>query len=582
MKRCPACNRVENDDALAFCRADGTALISDSGPVGADAGTMKFGSGAGSSEIETSVLPHKTDASMSRPTASTTVLPPQSAPSTTRELSKPKRRIALIAIAAVIAVALIAGAYLLWPRGKSTAAPIESIAVLPFQNQSGDANSDYLCDGLAESLIYRLSQLPNLKVSPTSSVIQYKGKDTKVATIASELGVDAVMTGRLAQIGDNLTISVELVDVRNNKLLWGEQYDRKMTDLLVTQREIATAITQKLQLKLSGGETGLTKKYTNNNEAYQFYLKGRFYWNKRDAENLKKAIEQFNAAADKDPDYALAFVGLADCYVLLPFYSSAPSNEVLPQAKAYAARALEIDDSLGEAHTSLGYVNMNSWNWAEAEKELKRGIELNPNYATAHKWYGNQLEALGRFDEALAEFKRAQELEPLSLIISQNLAEVYLVKGDLNAAVEQCQRAIDLDPNWYSVRLQLGLAYLKQGRNAEAVAEAEKGVELSKRESSAVGVLGYIYAQTGKRGEATAIVEELKARYAKRQANGNDIARVYVGLGEKDQAFAWLEKDFQSRSSTMSTWLYLVPLDSLRDDPRFKDLARRMGMPELK
>ncbi|MBA3768130.1 MAG: protein kinase, partial [Acidobacteria bacterium] len=439
---------------------------------------------------------------------------------------------------------------------KSNAGQIDSIAVLPFENRSGNADSEYLSDGLAESLIYRLSQLPNLKVSPTSSVFRYKGKEINVQKISSELGVQAVLSGRIVQRGDSLTISVELVDVRNDKLLWGEQYERKMSELLATQREIAAEITNKLRLKLSGeGEQKLAKRYTDSNEAYQLYLKGRFYWNKRDGENFGKAIEQFKAAADKDPNFALPFVGLADCYALLPEYGSTPSSEALPQAKAYVLRALEIDDSLGEAHISLANVNSLSWNWDEADNGFRRGIELNPNYATGYKWYGLQLATLSRFDEALPKLKRALELEPLSISINLNLADVYFMKGDLNAAVEQCQRTIELDPNWYYARQYLGLGYLKQGRNAEARAEAEKSVELSKRHSIPLGVLGYIYAQTGKRHEAAAIIEELKERFAKRQANGYDLARVYVGLGDKDQAFAWLEKDFQSRSSLLPYWL---------------------------
>ena len=487
---------------------------------------------------------------------------------------------AAIVLLVLVMVVLGLGLYL---RARNTESAIDSVAVLPFENRSNDPETEYLSDGLAESLIYRLSQLPNLKVSPTSSVMRYKGKGTDVKTIASELGVSAVMNGRIAQRGDSLAISVELIDARNNKLIWGEQYDRKMSDLLATQREIATTVTQKLQLKLAGDDTkGVTKRYTENTEAYQLYLKGRFYWNKRDLESLRKAIEQFKGAAEKDPNYALAYVGIADCYAVLPYYGGTPSSEVLPQAKAYALRALEIDDSLGEAHTSLGYVNTLLWNWTEGEKELKRGIELNPNYATAHKWYGNHLGALGRLDEALVEYKRAQELEPLSLIIGNNIAEVYLQKGDLTAAMDQCQRTIELDQNWYWSRQLLGLVYLKQGRNNEALAEAERSVELSKRDNVPLGVLGYIYTQTGKRSEAAALIEELKEKYAKQQANGLDIAKVYLGLGDKEQVFAWLEKDFQSRSATLSTWLSFPPLDSLRDDPRFKDLARRMNLPELK
>ena len=471
-------------------------------------------------------------------------------------------------LAALIALVLLIGAgtvAVLYLRGRNPEGAIDSIAVLPFENKSKAADTEYLSDGLAESLIYRLSQLPNLKVSPTSSVMRYKGKDTDVKKIASELGVNAVMTGRIAQHGDNLTISVELVDVRNNKLLWGEQYERKMSELMATQREIAAEITSKLNMKLSGEEAkGMTKHYTNSNEAYQLYLKGRFYLNKRDEPNLRKAIEQFQAAVEKDPNYALAFVGLSDSYGLLPYYSSVPSTEVLPQAKGYAVRALEIDDSLGEAHASLAYIDRLLWNWDGMEKEVKRALELNPNYATAHKYYGHYLGSMARWDEALVEFKRAQELDPLSLIIRTNVGEVYLSKGDFNAAVEQCLGTIDLDPNWYYVRLILALGYLKQGRNTEALAEAEKGVELSKRQSNALGILGYVYTQTGKRAEAATVVQDLEARHAGRQANGYDLARVYLGLGDKDKAFASLEEDFQSRNATMPGFLYLPPLDSLR------------------
>jgi eukaryotic-like serine/threonine-protein kinase len=482
----------------------------------------------------------------------------------------------------VLAVVVIASVAFIYLRPGKSEVAIDSIAVLPFENRSNAGDTDYLSDGLTESLIYRLSQLPNLKVSPTSSVMRYKGKATDLKTIASELGVRSVMTGRLVQHGDNLNLSVELVDTNNNKLLWGEQYERKIADLLTTQREIATAITQKLQLKLSGNEKGLTKSYTSSNEAYQLYLKGRYFWNKRDAENLRKAIEQFKAAADKDPNFALAYVGVADSYVLLPYYTTATANDVTPQAKAYAQRALEIDESLGEAHAALGYVHRLTWNWAEAEKELKRAIELSPNYATAHKFYGNLLSDLGRFDESLVEYKRAQDLEPLSLIIKANLTEVYLTKGDFNAAAEQSQRAIELDPNWYYIRLVLALVYLNQGKSAEALAEAQKSVELSKRLNTPLGVLAYVYGQTGKRTEALSVIKELEQLYAQQKANGQDLARAFLGIGDKEQALAWLEKDFQARNATMPGFLYVPPIISLRDDPRFKDLAKRVGLGELK
>ena len=565
MKKCPQCGR-EYDVSMMFCLDDGTELLYGPGTV---------------DEPQTAIL-HPADGSGEAPTRAQIHTPEQTAVLPSGVADVPKRGFdkRLLAAPIVLAVMVLGGFFGYRYLTPADSGQINSIAVLPFQNKSGDANSEYLSDGLAESLIYRLSQLPNLKVSPTSSVIRYKGKDTEIAKIASELGVDAVMTGRLAQIGDNLTISVELVDVRNNKLLWGEQYERKMSELLATQREIATEITNKLKLKLSGeSEQKLAKKYTVNSEAFQLYLKGRYFWNKRTLENIRKSIEQFKAAAEIDSNYALAYAGLADSYAVLPFYGL-PSTEVLPQARANAIRALEIDDSLSEAHTSLAFINTNLWNWAEAEKGYLRAIELNPNYPHAHKWYGDHLGNLGRLNESLREHKRAEELEPLSLIVILNVAERYLALGDLKAALEQCQRAVDLDPNWYFARQLLSLIYLKQGRNAEALAEAEKSVDLSNRQSWPLGVLGYIYAQTGRRSEALTVVKELQEKYSKREASGNDIARVYLGLGEKEQAFAWLEKDFRSRDSTIAFWLYQVPLISLREDPRFKDLVARMGMTE--
>ena len=518
-----------------------------------------------------------TGSSTTPPTATVSAAPVSSAEYVVQGLKRNKVAVGIV----LLAVVLASLAYIYFRNGK-TGAAIDSIAVLPFENRSNVADTDYLSDGLTESLIYRLSQLPNLKVSPTSSVMRYKVKGTDLKTVAAELGVRSVMTGRLAQHGDTFTLSVELVDTSNNKLIWGEQFERKMSDLLSMQREIAATITQKLQLKLAGNEKGLTKAYTNDNDAYQLYLKGRYYWNKRNEENLRKAIEQFKAAADKDPNFALPFVGLADSYVLLPYYTSATAADVTPQAKAYAQRALEIDDSLGEAHASLGYVDRLLWNWPEAEQELKRATELSPNYATAHKFYGNLLCDMWRFDEGLAEYKRAQELEPLSLIISANLTEVYLSKGDLNAAVAQSQRAIDLDPNWYYIRLVLAIAYVDQGKNAEALVEAEKSVELSKRLSVPLGVLGYVYGQTGKRAEAMAVIKELEQMYAQQKANGYDLARAYLGLGDKDQALAWLEKDVQTRNATMPGFLSVPPILSIRDDPRFKELTKRVGLEELK
>jgi TolB-like protein/Tfp pilus assembly protein PilF len=574
MKRCPQCDRVETDNALVFCRADGAALISD--PLSSQTAT---GSATAATETETSLLPHSTAAAgIRRSTGPTTALPGPSPAATTRDLPKPRRKTAIVIAGALAAVGIAVSIYFIMPRASTN---IDSIAVLPFENRSGNPDSEYLSDGLAESLIYRLSQLPNLKVSPANSVFRYKGTVTDVKKIASELGVTAVMVGRMSQRGDDLSISVELIDAGNNKLLWGEQYDRKSSDLLVTQREIAAAIVQKLQLRLTGSEAqGITKTYTNSNDAYQHYLRGRFYWNKRNAENLRKAIEQFQAASEKDPGFALAYVGLADCYVLLPFYGDSLTHDTLTKAKAYVLRALEIDPNLGEAHASLAYTQYMLWNWAEAEPEFKRAIELSPNYATGHKWYGNYLEDMGRYDESLREFRKAQELDPLSLIIAENLADRYLRIGDLESAYAQSVKAIDLDPNFAGAHRNLSLVYLKQTRNAEALAAAQKAVELSKRTGINLSTLGYVYGQTNRRNEALSLIKELEEKYSRGEANGHHIAAVFAGLGDKEKTFAWLEKDFQNRRSTLVAWMDYTTFDPVRDDPRMADLRRRMNLPQ--
>ncbi len=457
---------------------------------------------------------------------------------------------------------------------------IESIAVMPFVNESGNADVDYLSDGMTETLIKSLSDLPNLNVKPRSSVFRYKGKDTDMKTIGKELNVEAILNGRVIQRGEQLTLSLELVDVQNDKVLWTESYQRKQSDLVSLQSEIAKDVSTKLKLKLSGAdEAKVTKTSTVNPEAYQAYLKGRYYWNRRTAENLKKAIEQFKAATDRDPNYALAYVGLADCYILSHQYAGTPSYEAIPQAKAYAERAIAIDDQLAEAHASLGQVHRQSWQWAEAEREYKRAIELNPNYATTYHWYSILLKTLGRNDEAAVAINRAYELDPLSSVIGANISLIYLGQNDYQASAENSLKIIELDPNFSLGYQYLGLSYLKLGRNAEAIANLEKAVELSNRASVALLDLGYAYCVTGKRTEAIAIVKELEQKYTRKESLGFYLAGVYAGLGDKDKAFEWLEKGFQNKEE-LAAIRWRIPYESLRDDPRYKNLLKRMGLPE--
>ena len=352
----------------------------------------------------------------------------------------------LLAAAFALAVIGVGGFFAYRSLRSAGDGPIDSIAVLPFENRSGNSDTDYLSDGLAESLIYRLTQLPNLKVSPTSSVFRYKGNQTDVAQIAKELDVDAVMSGRLAQRGDDLTISVELIDSRSKKLIWAEQYDRKMSDLLATQREIATTITQKLQLKLAGDDAkGITKKYTDNNEAYQLYLRGRYSFAKRTKPDMLAAIEYFEQSIKLDPKFALAYARIAETYGSMPAYPYLSPKEGFPQAKAAAQKALEIDPTLSEAHTFLAYsLAIYDWNWPEAERSFKRAIELDPNNSAAHFRYGQiYLLAIGRFDEGTAEIKRGLDLEPLDINMGATLASAYLWAGQNGAGLEQAKKTYD-------------------------------------------------------------------------------------------------------------------------------------------
>jgi tetratricopeptide (TPR) repeat protein len=388
-----------------------------------------------------------------------------------------------------------------------------------------------------------------------------------------------VLMGRVRQVGDGLNIQVDLIDATTGAQLWGQEYERKVSDMLSVKQTIAREVTEKLRLRLSGEEQRqLVRRDTTNAEAYQFYLRGRYFWNKRTADGIKKAIGEFQQVIERDPNYALGYVGLADCYAVLEQYAGTPASETLPKAKAAALRALQIDESLAEAHTSLGYTNTFSWQFGEAEKELKRGIDLNPNYPTAHQWYGVYLRAMGRVDEAMAEFKRAQQLDPLSPTISSETANLQTLKGDLNSAIEQCKKTIELDPSYSRAYGYLGWAYLKQGREHEAMAALQKAVEVSGRASQELGFLGYGYAALGKRAEAMAIARELEEKYAKKESPAMNLAAVYAGLGEKDQAFAWLERDFQARSGVLIFIAHRPVYEPLRDDPRYTDLLRRIGL----
>jgi TolB-like protein/DNA-binding winged helix-turn-helix (wHTH) protein/Flp pilus assembly protein TadD len=495
------------------------------------------------------------------------------------ETNRHKHGVVLLLVP-VLATAIIVSyfAYSRYLAGGSKAGTT-SIAVLPFANETGDPNAEYLSDGISESLINSLSQLSGVKVIARSSSFKYKAKEVDLQEVAKALGVDAILTGKVTQRGENLSISVELINASDKTQMWGEHYDRKMSDFMAIQREIASEIVEKLKLKVSSEEQRSVKHYTESNEAYQLYLKGRFYWDKRTAEALKKAIEYFNQAIEKDPRFALAYAGLADCYVVPA--NRLPPREAMPKAKAAAIRALELDETLAEAHVSLGRVlAAYDWDWTNAEKEYKRAIELNPRYAVAHQWYGGYLDVMGRSDEAIAERKRALELEPLSLIINFELGLALYYARDYDHAIEQFQKTLDLDQNFTAAHNFLPAAYEQKGMYGEAIAEFKKTIPLARGGEwtlSKAG-LGHVYAVTGKKTEARTEIAELKQTSEKEYLPASSIALIYAGLGEKDQAFVWLNKAYEQRAFQMQ-WIKIEPRwDGLRSDPRFEDLLRRIGL----
>jgi TolB-like protein/Flp pilus assembly protein TadD len=488
----------------------------------------------------------------------------------------------LAALMAAVVLVLGAVALTAYLRGRNAEGSIDSIAVLPFENRSGDAETEYLSDGLAESLIYRLSQLPNLRVTPTSVAFRYKDKQADALKAGNELGVSAVLQGRIIQHGDNLMISAELVDVRGNKLLWGEQYDRKMSDLLATQRDIAREIVEKLRLKVSGEEKGLAKHYTESNEAYQLYLRGRFYWNKRTEEGMRKSLEYYQQAIQTDPNFALAYSGLADAYDLLGASDASggmPPHEAMPKAKAAALKALEIDDTLAEPHVSLAHVQYYyERDWPTAEREYRRAIELNPNYPTAHQWYAVYLMSAGRFNEAVAENRRAQELDPLSLPINMTLGWVLLNARQYDQSAEQLRKTLEMDPNFLLAHHRLGVVYQQQGKYDEAIAEFKQVLNLSPGKPLGIATLACAYALSGKRAEAQKGLAELRELSKQRYVSSFSIALIYAALGDKDQAFAWLGNADKERDANLARINVDPRLDTLRSDPRFVDLERRVGL----
>jgi eukaryotic-like serine/threonine-protein kinase len=490
------------------------------------------------------------------------------------------RRKSVLGVAAILLLVLLGvGGWFYRSRG-GTGEAIDSVAVLPFVNASGDPNSEYLSDGITESLINSLSQLPHLRVMSRDSAFMFKGKDTDAQTVGRKLGVRAVFKGRVVQRGENLDVSAELVDARDDSHIWGQQYTRDAEDLFTLQNDLAREITSALRMRLSGeDEKRMSKAYTANPEAYQDYLKGRFWWNKRSEEGFRKGLEYFQEAINKDPTYALAYSGLADCYTQLAGYNFVPPQETYPKAKVAALKALEMDNTLSEVHTSLGLTKIDyDWDWSGGEREFQRAIELNPSYATAHSWYGLALGRIGRHEEAIVEDKRALELDPLSVIINRQLGVDFYLARQYDQAIEQYRKTLELDPNFESAHDYLGWAYLQKSMYKEAIAEFDKALNISAGNSTTLSGLGVAYAVSGRKAETQKVLAQLDELSKRKYVAPVSRVRVYAALGDREKAFAWLEKVYEERSTGTFAIKVDPVFDPLRSDPRFADLLRRMNL----
>jgi serine/threonine protein kinase len=497
-------------------------------------------------------------------------------------LSRHKKALMMAGAATILVlVGLGYGAYRWLQSG--TGASIDSLAVLPFTNVTADPSSEYLSDGLTESLISSLSQLPNLVVRPRSSVFHYKSKDVDLQKAASELNVGAIVTGRVAQRGDALLVSAELTDVRTNRNLWSDQYDRKLSDALSVQREIAGEISSRLREHLTGEQKArLNNGATANPEAYQLYLKGRFYWDKRSPEALGKAKDFFQQAVERDPNYALAYVGLAEYYNVLPDNTDTPTKEVLPNIKAFAMRTLAIDSTNPEAHALLGSANDYAWEWAAATREYEKALELNPNIARSHVLYAIHFELLGKLDQALLHIRRAIELDPLNLNGLDNLAEAYIYTGQYEESADQSRKVLEIDPTFSSAHFRLSAVYRLTGKYDLWIEEWEKGARLENNpnELARLEEAKRQYPKSGYRGAMKRVVALMEEQAKQTHIDPASIAAHHALLDEKDPAFAWLERAYAERSAYISYLKVSRGFDSLRSDPRYADLLKRMGLPQ--
>ena len=482
--------------------------------------------------------------------------------------------------AAIVVVLVLIGIYIFYPKSAPIASNSKAIAVLPFKNLSDSKEDEYFADGITEDLITQLSKIADLKVISRTSVMQYKGISKNVREIGKDLDVGSVLEGSVRRAGNQVRIVAQLIDAHNEGHLWAETYDKEMTQIFAIQSDVAKEIAAALRATLSSGEKErIERKQTESTEAYQLCLKGRFYWNKRRARDLEMATDYFKQALEKDPNYALAYAGLAQTYVLFPEYAGLPAKEYFPRAEAAARRALELDENLAEAHSVLGLVRLQyAWDWSGAEREFKKAIELNPNFPTAHHWYNIMLGCVGRLDEAMNEIRRAQELDPLSLIINENVGAVFYSMRRYDEAIGQHKKTLELDQNFAGCHSALGDAYCQKGMFAEAIAEHQKVRVLSESGPYGLGPLGYAYARSGRVNEAKQVLNQLLAFSKQGYVVSYGIASVYNGLGVRNGALQWLERACEEHDRFIVDVKVDPALDNLRSDVRFKAILQRVGL----
>jgi TolB-like protein/Tfp pilus assembly protein PilF len=491
----------------------------------------------------------------------------------------------VVTVAAALSIGLFFLGRYTAPDGRRSAAflPAKSIAVLPFENLSRDPDNAYFTEGVQDEILTRLARIADLKVISRMSTERYKSAPDNVSQIGQQLGVAHLLEGSVQKAGDRVRVTVKLINAVSNTHVWGESFDRKLTDIFAVESEIAKMVSDRLQARLTGSEqNALTARPTDSAEAHQLYLRGRFFWNKRTAEALKTAVDYFDQAISEDPKYALAYAGLADAYVLMSGFAAASPKESLPKAKAAAEKALELNNTLGEAHASLAQTLFAyDFNFEEANRKFRRAIELSPNYATAHHWYAQSgLATLGQFDDAIAEMKRALELDPLSVIINADLGNVFFHARRYDDAIEQLRKTLEMEPGFYYARWNLGQALEVKGLVKEAIAEYEKASALN-GDPLSLALLGHLYAKIGRKEEAMNILQRLRESSKQNYVSPYYFGLIHLGLGQKDETMRFLEETFDERDGYNLGYIKSDPLlDPLRGDSRFEALVAKVFAPK--